>query len=595
MAIEEDVGFMTAPGHRASTTYRRTFTRWGYVVAGGAFASGGLAGSAPAQSTTNQSAVTSVAPACRPDTPSGVGLTSGRRIRSVGIVTRAPRSLPGAAALMDNLHARTRDATVRQRLLFAAGDSVDTLRVLESLRRLRQLHYLTDVALTAADCPDGSVALVVETQDAWSARPTFSVQASGTARLGLEERNLLGSGRSARIYVRSDAGRLGVGAGYADPWVLGSNLSASVVRNSYRDGVAWQGMVATRARSVFDPWNAQLTAVHLALRTPHGRGGVVGDSVYRDVARVLVDRRLTASPRGVTSLLIGAEVERTAVAAGPNALIVGPGRVRRTFTGLDVGAARRSASYSQNWWLLEGDAAIPASRDATSGGSVAELPVGFEGEAVIGLGRDLASQRRALHIDLWSGRIWTPQDRWVVTTDAWASGFRIGPEWTAASARASIGVMHPARGGLWTARLTGEQLTGPDPDVRALAAVDPTLRALSSRNGLAETAVAASLERSARLTDIGRTYALDAALFGAGSMRWDAASPHGAIGTERLSVGVVGAGLRLSPKRFGRETLGLNVGFPVLHSSAVRGVPFVELRIVRSLTADRQRDGRVPQ
>jgi hypothetical protein len=54
---------------------------------------------------------------------------------------------------------------------------------------------------------------------------------------------------------------------------------------------------------------------------------------------------------------------------------------------------------------------------------------------------------------------------------------------------------------------------------------------------------------------------------------------------------VLGAGLRLAPWHSPRATLRLDVGVPVLHTSGVRGRPYVALSIVPWPLLDRGRDG----
>src|SRR5687768_14522402 len=63
---------------------------------------------------------------------------TGRRIAAVRVVTADPEPLPGPAGVLSGLHVRTRESTVRRDLLLVPGDTVDTLKVAESLRRLRQ-------------------------------------------------------------------------------------------------------------------------------------------------------------------------------------------------------------------------------------------------------------------------------------------------------------------------------------------------------------------------------------------------------------------------------------------------------------------------
>src|SRR6185369_7969359 len=51
----------------------------------------------------------------------------GRAIHSLQIVTLSPAPLPRLVRALDRVHARTREATVKRELLFAAGDTVDSL------------------------------------------------------------------------------------------------------------------------------------------------------------------------------------------------------------------------------------------------------------------------------------------------------------------------------------------------------------------------------------------------------------------------------------------------------------------------------------
>src|SRR5262252_2359045 len=65
---------------------------------------------------------------------------SGARIHSLRVQTEGPPAFPGVARALDGLHVRTREATVRRQILFSAGDTLDTLAVSESIRRLRRLR-----------------------------------------------------------------------------------------------------------------------------------------------------------------------------------------------------------------------------------------------------------------------------------------------------------------------------------------------------------------------------------------------------------------------------------------------------------------------
>ncbi|HMG97056.1 MAG TPA: hypothetical protein VK565_12195, partial [Gemmatimonadaceae bacterium] len=59
--------------------------------------------------------------------------------------------------------------------------------------------------------------------------------------------------------------------------------------------------------------------------------------------------------------------------------------------------------------------------------------------------------------------------------DLWASGYSGASDWHSASIRAAVSAAHAAFNGLWELTLAAEQLTDPDPDVRALTIFDRAL------------------------------------------------------------------------------------------------------------------------
>ena len=565
-----------------------------------------------------------LAQAAAPSCPSGanrVAAVSGRRISAVTIASRGLARLPGA--LGASLHVTTREATIRNRLLFAAGDSVDTLRVAESVRQLRRLRYLSGAVVTAACDSGGGVVLTVATRDAWSMKPRLSGGGSAGAVVGLEETNVLGTGRAVRVYARSDRGQFVVGAGYGDPTLFGGRVFGTVSHDAYRNGGAWNAALRTKEVGVFEQWGVGLAARQSARQSVAIQGVVPGDTVHRASAALLVRRRLTFAPVAATFLLAGVDAERTVLVAGADLPLAGPSAVRRTFAGLDLGLGRRTGRYDNVPWLL------PQSGDDAARFAPAEIPVGVEGEAIVSAGRDFASRMPMAKIDLWAGHVWHVGDtggvdpvnsadgapRALLSSDVWASGYRSlgtgGGEWSAGALRGSIAFLTPATRGLWSARLSAERLVDPDPDVRSLTMADPAWRALPRGSRLAEPAVSASIDRTLHLTGPRRGYVLDGAVFGAGSVRWDgaAAQPAGArlargtglalevpelAGSERLYVGSLGVGLHLTPTRFGRATIGLDVGFPVLRSPQVAPRPYIGISITPPFGAGRRRDGSTP-
>ncbi|HEU4564533.1 MAG TPA: hypothetical protein VFS05_07790 [Gemmatimonadaceae bacterium] len=496
---------------------------------------------------------------------------SGARIASVDIETRAPDPIRIIGPIVDRLHVTTRESTVRRQLLFAPGDTVDTLRVAESMRRLRGQRYLGDVRVVARRCGDDSpVALTVTTRDLWSTKASVRVQGNSQSVIGLTERNLLGTGREASAYVRTERQRVGVGAALIDPWFLGTPLRAVLGTNSYRDGADWFATLGSRQRSVFDTWQGELSLSQSTRDAIASRG----DIFERQMASLLFTRRVLVSPTSVTGVIFGAEAERASLDAAPDAPIVGPSIVRRSYVALDLGVTHRSARYDTLTWLLPSKAIV-------------DVPLGFEGEAVMGVGRNLLTGQPAMRMDAWAGRMWLPGSHTMLSADVWGSGFQTEGGWTAGTARAAVAAVLDAGNGLWTAKIAGEHLFSPDPDVRALASEDPTLRALPSRGRLAETAVGASLERSFHLMGLTHSWGVDWAAFGAASLREDPVSPN----PEQLYAGVVGLGLRLAPTKVGRGSARLDFGYPVVRSPDVPRRPFIAISVSPWLQSNRHRDG----
>ena len=496
---------------------------------------------------------------------------SGARIRSVRVLTQSPPGFPGLARALDNLHVRTREATVRRQILFSAGDTLDTLAVGESIRRLRRLRYLRDVELSGARCGTGPVDLVLATRDDWSVKPKVQVRSAEKSEIGVTERNLLGSGRELAMHVRSQQGRIGVGVTFNDPWFFGSRVGAVLGQDKYRDGQEWTAMLRLREESVLSPWGAELGGIVSAYE-PRGSGL---DNFERASGHLLVRRKLFESPMAVTSLLAGAETERAELAAATGAAIVGPRRADRNFMGLSLGAARASVAYDTLTWMMPNDAIV-------------DIPLSFETDAVVGVGRDAVRAVPMVHLDLWAGKAWLPSRRSLAVVDLWGSGYASSGRWDAASFRGALAYYHAAPRGFWSTRVTAERLLNPDPDVRTFVTIDPTAPLLPDARRLAEGALGVTAERDIRLRSLTRSWALDGAIFGAASSRWEAVAPS----PEHTDVALLGLGLRLTPNRLGRATARLDVGYPVSRSALAKRGLYVGIGLSPWWGDERHRPGR---
>ena len=511
-------------------------------------------------------------PACDTIT-SRVGFAglAGVPIRSVDVVRLPPALLGGPGRGFQRFHAATRASTIRRELLFSAGEPLDTLRVAESLRRLRALSYLEDVQLQARTCPDSiGVALTVLTRDSWSEQPVFAARARSVT-LGVAESNALGSGRLFRLTAQSDVQGFGGGVTVRDPALWNGALDAQLGSTLYATGSSWLFAVRPRRRTIADAWTGDLrvTGSHREVE------GGPGDTFDRNRAALLFGPRLTSAlAPHAAYLLVGVESEHANVNWLSFEPLVGPNAVNRRFVGADIGLTRRATRFDTLGWVLRQ-------------GGIVDVPNGIEGEVVTGYGRDYADGRDKIHVDGWSGRIWTLRNGALLVGGVWANGFVAGHALEAGTTRASLVGLVPAPNGAWTMRLAVERLYDPDPNVRALASIDPIGAMLPRDARLAEGAASASLERDLRLHDISRSTELDAALFGAFARRWDLAS----IPDADVGAAIVGVGLRLAPSRTPRAMLRLDLGYPVAYRASLPARPMLAVTITPWLTMGRQRDG----
>jgi hypothetical protein len=515
-----------------------------------------------------------------------IGPLSGHRIDSVLVETANPR-LGRLGRLVGKMHVRTRPDVIRRELLFAPGDTVDTLQVAESLRRLRKLPFLEYASVEASECPGQSGAtlvLDVVTRDSWTTRPDIKAS-KRSPRIGLTERSLFGTGRTASLELVSRNRKLGAGITAFDPFGFGTGVMTRAEYQRYSDGRILALSLARRQASVTDRWIGELDLYDQRHepRTP------LADNFERTGGEAIGGLRIT--PRRdahAVYLLAGVESEYSSLVAAPNADIVGPVRVERRFTGPQVGVSILSARYDTLTWLL-------------SGGSVVDVPRTLEGEIVVGVGSGAVTVRDfngasdtnstanfMTHYDGWVGREWLPTRGSRIVTDLWASGYSRAGEWQSSRLRAAISAEHAASNGLWRLTIAQEQLNDPDPDVRALGIYDRALAFVPSRIRLAESALSVSIERTRHIRSVGSSLELDGSLFGALSKRWDPAPSSSSA--EDFTVGVAGLGLSLSPRRPGRGTVRLDYGFPLTGTPGIRRTPRFSLTIFPWLESSRHRE-----
>ncbi len=510
---------------------------------------------------------------------------SGHRIDSVFVETAQP-SLGRLSHLVGRLHVRTRPEVIRRELLFAPGDTVDTLQIAESLRRLRQLGFLEHSHVEARRCVTESgelLALKVVTRDSWTTRPDLKASSTGP-RIGITERDLFGTGRTVSLNLVSRNGSLGAGITTSDAFGFGTGTTTRAQYQQYSDGSVRALSLARRQASLTDHWRAQLEFSDQR----HESKSLLGDDFERTRGELIGGIRV--SPRRVSNalyLLAGAESEFSSLRSAIGAQVVGPVRIDRRFSGPQLGIALVSTRYDTLTWLMPR-------------GSVVDVPRALEGELVVGFGKgavaswdgagppEINRTNFMTHYDGWLGREWLPTRTSRVVGDVWASGYSRSGAWQSARLRAALSAEHETSNGVLRLTAAAEQLRDPDPDVRALSIADRALAFVPRRVRFAESGLTMSLERTRHLVPIGSSLELDASIFGAYSKRWNPAASAPAAGD--FSVGVVGLGLALSPLRPGRASVRLDYGIPLFTPPGVKRAPRLSITLMPWLEASRHRD-----
>jgi len=153
--------------------------------------------------------------------------------------------------LMNGIRFQTREQVVAKELLFGPGSTLDSVQLAETERNLRNLGLFRDVSVDTISRGD-SLVVQVRTQDAWSTQPIFRFSFSGetlTGKIGLAEKNLLGTGNRARIAWRKDVDRNAFEIDSRFRRVFGSQIDVAGAYTGLSDGDIGQWYLG-------DPWRS---------------------------------------------------------------------------------------------------------------------------------------------------------------------------------------------------------------------------------------------------------------------------------------------------------------------------------------------------
>jgi hypothetical protein len=159
----------------------------------------------------------------------------------------------------DLLHRPTREAVLRRALLFKPGDPVHARTIYETERLLRSLPFIKDAHILPETSPGGGVRAHVIARDAWTLQVDANLQKIGgqqSLSFGIQDQNLLGSGKTLGFNVSKDHERRASGLYYRDPQFLDSRWTLQGRYQVLSDGYA-RAITLERPFFALDtPWSA---------------------------------------------------------------------------------------------------------------------------------------------------------------------------------------------------------------------------------------------------------------------------------------------------------------------------------------------------
>ena len=141
----------------------------------------------------------------------------------------------------NRVHIRTRPEVIQHALLFKEGDRYDRRVIDETARELRARGFLAEAIIAHRDYDPSSNTVVVDVhvRDSWTLAPDLSFSHSGGETewgAGLEDRNLLGTGKMFNLSYKSTVDRDEARLSYNDPNVFGSRVRLGGTLGNATDG-----------------------------------------------------------------------------------------------------------------------------------------------------------------------------------------------------------------------------------------------------------------------------------------------------------------------------------------------------------------------
>lgn len=498
---------------------------------------------------------------------------------TVGQVTVRARNIETpfkfATAAARYVHRPTQLNVALNELSFTPGAAMDSLAVMESVRRLRATGLYSEIILEGSQCERGVIDFTLWTRDAWSLKSSLRFAEAGTSRASFSEVNVLGTGRAIAVAGENVEGRNALTVSLVDPHLADTRFRAAALLRTYVDGRSWAWSLRTREFSDRDVWRGAFTSTQ-ERRLSNDSATSTHIDITKRADALTVSRLVALNTSAAYAVVGGVEQEFADESVIQPGGSLGTDVARRNFMAPVLGISRRSRHFGTIDWLVPGQAP-------------AELREGVEGEVVVGVGHDLFRHTNITHLDGWIGITQLVGPATVFTGDVWASGFWSSDSVQNGTLRTSVALFQKAKGGLWIFRGAWERIFNPDPDVFALSTIDPLLRLLAPASRLAERALSLTAERSLHMYSKEGRWVLDGALWAAFSDR-ERSFDGVTLNPSDYRAVIVGIGIRQVRNQPTQSPIRLDIGRAVWRS----GLPsrwIVSLNTIPWINAGRSRDG----
>jgi hypothetical protein len=351
--------------------------------------------------------------------------------------------------LANAIHITSRKSLIEKYLLFRVGDPLNFDELAETERNLRATGLFRYVRIHAE-----GTKVVVETGDAWTLLLRGSLSNKGgvtTYSAGIEETNLLGTGRQLKFLYDNGTERISRSFTFADPAFLRPYTLLRVLFSDLSDGTVYEGLLQRPFYALDTPWAAGVSYRQAKFQPKIYAGGeeVAVWNQHETIFRAEGGLRADLGRETTHRILASVEWSDTTLGAGSLGAPPPPAVPPRTFFFLGAGVEK-----DERQWIEKTDVekigrvedfnlapvgavelgfspevlgATGAARLIAGGSMGALLPSGFSIATLKGETRyENGPQNSIVHLDV---RAFLQTTRWTFAMRIGAiSGWRLDPE-----------------------------------------------------------------------------------------------------------------------------------------------------------------------